>query len=212
MHAKPDLYKDDLPDYGYIRRALADSVLQALDRDFDLIALGGHEQSVAHRIGVYLEAHFSGYAVDCEYNRQKHKTKARPAETDSAAPKKMRPDIIVHVRNSGQNVLAVEMKANANEDSTDDLAKLKTLRADKTYLYKGIAFVRIHNAITEMQDGCLRATICWYDVARDKIIEQDENRDELICSTHKEQVKDILRQRGAQLREGVVPYQSTNLP
>ncbi|QDU29556.1 hypothetical protein ETAA8_46700 [Anatilimnocola aggregata] len=195
MDAKRELYKDGLPEYAFIRQALSASVSQALEADYDLIALGGHEQAIAHRIAVYLEPRFIGYHVDCEYNREKHKAKSRRAEEDSDKPRTMRPDIIVHVRDTSRNVLGVEMKANANRDSADDLHKLRDLKAEKTYLYKGAAFIRIHNALEEMSDGCLRATIQWYDVTNDLITEQEQHRAELVFAGRRAEVTSIVERR-----------------
>lgn len=193
MYSHLDFYKDDLPEYTVIRRALCAAVTDLLNKDFDLLALGGHEQAMAHRIAVYLEPLFPAFQVDCEYNRRKHKAKARPAESN--APRSMRPDIIVHHRNTPRNVLAIEMKAKAHKGSKSDLAKLAVLKAEKGYLYKGVAFVCIKNDIRSMADGCLRAVVSWYDVAADRPIERDSERETLVCDKHRDEVKQILKKR-----------------
>ena len=171
MSISPDFYDDKLPKLDMIRQALRLAVEKTLDQDYDLIALGGHEQAIAHRIAVYLEHSFPGFHTDCEYNRQKHKTKNVFPELPKVK-KKMRPDIIVHKRNTSRNVLAVEMKAEANPASKDDLAKLRSLKGERTYLYKGTAFITILNSIDTMEDGVLRATIGWYSVTGDQPTEQ----------------------------------------
>jgi hypothetical protein len=193
MFIPRDFYQDGLPDYPSIRRALRLSVVRVLDKDFDLLALGAHEQAIAHRIAVNLERRFPAYHVDCEYNRQKYKEKARPPEKD--APKTMRPDIIVHHRNTASNVLAVEMKAKANKGSTNDLAKLAILKADAPYLYKGTAFVCVQNGLQDLAEGKLRAIISWYDVTKRTVAERREERCELVCDKHQEQVIRIMKQR-----------------
>ena len=126
MPVDRNLYDDGLPKYPTIRDGLKRAVLEVLDQDHDLIAWGGHEQAIAHRIAVYLERSFEGFHTDCEYNRNKHKTKNRHPESPSD-DRKMRPDIIAHWRNTDKNVLAVEMKAKANPATTDDLDKLPVL-------------------------------------------------------------------------------------
>lgn len=194
MTADRDFYKDKLPKYDAIRAALKEAVLETLDKDYDLVALGGHEQAIAHRIAFYLEKWFPGFHTDCEYNRQKHKTKNRHPETPRSK-KKMRPDIIVHRRNTSRNVLAVEMKAEANSATKDDLEKLKCLKAETTYLYKGTAFVCVHNALHEMEDGILTATIAWYIVKGDGIPEQVRYRVIAKCDKHLAEVKAIIAQR-----------------
>ncbi len=62
-----------MPNQEAIRSALIGSVRATLERDWDLIALGCHEQAIAHRIAVYLERRFKTFSTDCEYNRREGK-------------------------------------------------------------------------------------------------------------------------------------------
>ena len=62
-------------------------------------------------------------------------------------------DIIVHVRNTSYNLLAVEMKANANTSKSRDLDKLRSLHSEAAYLYKGTAFVRVFNGTSDISEG-----------------------------------------------------------
>jgi hypothetical protein len=163
------------PDYDLIRASLEDAVSETLRMDWDLVALGCHEQAIAHRIAIYLERAFPTYHTDCEYNRRKHHVKDYPAESGRVR-KKMRPDIIVHRRNGEMNVLAVEMKANANKSSSCDPQKLQALYSDADYLYKGTAFVRIFNSIQDIRDGQLRALIQWFDVRHGNLYERAAER------------------------------------
>lgn len=195
MAVSRDFYDDKLPKYHVIREALKKAVSEALDKDHDLIALGGHEQAIAHRIAIYLEKSFPDFQTDCEYNRNKHKAKNRQPETPGS--KNMRPDIIVHRRNTPDNVLAVEMKANANPATKDDKEKLQCLKAEETYLYKGTAFVCIENKIQQMESGVLTATIEWYDLRDGKFHHEVENKETLGCDKHIGQVKEIVAQRKA---------------
>lgn len=199
MEIERDVVPDGLPYYDEIRLRLADAVSATLDRDWDLIALGCHEQAIAHRIAVYLERHFPSFHTDCEYNRRKHKSKDLCPETPGESTK-MRPDIIVHRRDTSDNVLAVEMKANANRSKSNDLEKLKRLKSEEAYLYKGVAFVRIHNAVADIADGKLRATISWYDVLDRNIVERNDERQEFESTSHEEEVKLVWQQRGGRAR------------
>ncbi|SRR6266568_925245 len=189
-----DFYDDRLPAYEDIRNALANAVQETLDKDYDLIALGGHEQAIAHRIAVYLEKYFPSFHTDCEYNRNKHKAKNRRPETPGDK-RQMRPDIIVHRRNTPDNVLAVEMKANANPESASDLDKLKCLKGERTYLYKGTAFICIHNALGEITEGVLSASVDWYDVDKNGITKRESETANMTCDKHAAQVKTIVKQR-----------------
>ncbi len=191
---RPRIYNDDLPGYVEIHKALSDSLNQVLERDYDLISLGGHEQAISHRLAVYLEPAFPEFQTDCEYNRCKHKSKRRHPETPGDNTQ-MRPDIIVHRRNSAMNVLAVEMKANANGASATDLKKLKCLKAENNYLYKVTAFICIRNSLQEMKDGVLTAYIQWYDVEQSDNATGKDEIEEVACRTRIEEVKSIIAQR-----------------
>lgn len=184
----------ELPTDSHIVESLEWAVQQTLDQDWDLIALGAHEQAIAHRIAFYLESRFSGFHVDCEYNRQKHRTKAHGGESGED-PKNMRPDIIVHRRNSDTNVLALEMKANANKESSNDMGKLKALKADKQgYVYKAIVFVKVENGINEIKDGKLTAKIKWLDLTKEELTPRKPIT-RLTNDAHREEVKKIIQQR-----------------
>jgi hypothetical protein len=146
-----------------IRSALFSAVETLLKRDYDLVALGAHEQSISHRIAVYLETYFPKFHIDCEYNRQKHLSKTYCKEEGEEVAT-MRPDIIVHRRNDAHNnILALEMKANANADTGNDVIKLKALQTpEEGYCYRQVAFLRILNDLEDIKHGVLRATITWY--------------------------------------------------
>lgn len=125
-----------------------------LANDGELLSLAGgvHEQTISHRIAVYLECLFKGYHVDCEYNKHLKASKKfnlnslRPDEhrkCDCEACKKIvdnqllqikerlfRPDIIIHRRGGDENNnIAIEVKK--KNDCQFDQAKLKTLTLSK---------------------------------------------------------------------------------
>lgn len=163
QHTFPgDQNRENFPAYEAIRRSLEDAVREALSKDWDLVALGCHEQAISHRIAVYLEHRFQGFSTDCEYNRRDSSVKRYTNELGEV--KNMRPDIIVHKRISSINLMAVEIKANNNPDSPTDPAKLKALASQPGYRYKATAFVRIFNSLHDVSDGVLRADISWYEL------------------------------------------------
>ncbi len=92
-----------------------------------------------------MEGSFSGWHVDCEYNRDHHEPKVtnlnwsapESREEEEARGSLVLPDIIVHRRNSHENFLAIEMKKSTNTNSDDhDLLKLKTyLKEPLCYRY-----------------------------------------------------------------------------
>ncbi|NRA67515.1 MAG: hypothetical protein HRU19_23750 [Pseudobacteriovorax sp.] len=80
-----------------------------IERDSILLDLEVHEQTMTHRFAVYLEEVIveDGYDfhVDCEYNKDERHTKKLDSDDKS-----VRPDIIVHIRDSLANILAIEAK------------------------------------------------------------------------------------------------------
>jgi cytoplasmic iron level regulating protein YaaA (DUF328/UPF0246 family) len=82
-----------------VNRALKDF----LETDSQLLELSANEQAATHRIAGYLQKYFVDWHVDCEYNRK------------NAIPKKLqgelvKPDILVHRRNTNDNLLCIEAK------------------------------------------------------------------------------------------------------
>ena len=73
-----------------------------------------HEVALCHRLAVHLEksGKFTGYSIDCDYNRDERKIKRRRQITKNPKGKKFRPDIIVHKRGSGENnnLIMIEAK------------------------------------------------------------------------------------------------------
>lgn len=92
------------------------------DRDF-LMRIKIHEITLSHRIAIYLEKNFLklGYIVDCEYNKNMGNSK----RDDKGS--KIRPDIIIHKRNSDDNIAIFEIKKAGKKDKRvkDDIKKLK---------------------------------------------------------------------------------------
>jgi hypothetical protein len=74
---------------------------------FTLGERGVNEQSITFRLGIYLYTLFQGYNVDCEYNKAWNKPKA----SERAGKQSMKPDVIVHIRNSDEaNLFCLEAK------------------------------------------------------------------------------------------------------
>lgn len=88
------------------------------ERDMDLLHVGVQEETLAHRLAIYIECRVKGWHVDCEYNRNLKTPKMR---ADGA--NRMRPDIIVHKRNSPRNLLVVEIKKSTHNTSDKSEAR-----------------------------------------------------------------------------------------
>jgi hypothetical protein len=90
------------------------------------------ERALTHRLAVYLEKQFSGWEVDCEYNRLGERTLRLPhgtiVSTDDTLGKSIYPDIVVHQRVIPNNLLAIEVRKLANHQPPEhDQHKLRAL-------------------------------------------------------------------------------------
>ncbi|MGY4367985.1 hypothetical protein ACVW1A_004050 [Bradyrhizobium sp. LB1.3] len=90
------------------------------------------ERAVTHRFAVYLERQFSGWAVDCNYDRLGERTLHLPhgtiISTDDHLDKSIYPDVVVHQREIPNNLLTVEIRKASNHTSLEhDQHKLMAL-------------------------------------------------------------------------------------
>lgn len=132
---------------------LVQLLLQSLEcfyRNDSLLAeRGGMEQSCVFQIGFYFQSlidknpKFSKLTVDCEYNKNIEKTKINPATGN-----RVRPDLIVHTRDSSNNILVVEFKTKNNvKNCQNDFNKLKmfTKQGPGEFGYKLGVFLCLHD-------------------------------------------------------------------
>jgi hypothetical protein len=90
------------------------------------------ERTLTHRLAVHLERHFSGFDVDCNYDRLGARTLRLPhgtiISTDDHLGKSIYPDIVVHQREIPNNLLTIEVrKANNHQPIEHDEHKLSAL-------------------------------------------------------------------------------------
>lgn len=88
-----------------MRGVVSGSISDFARRDMELLHIGVQEETLAHRLAIYIEQRLTGWQVDCEYNRNLQYPKM---SHDGLS--RMRPDIIAHIRNSPRNLLVVEIK------------------------------------------------------------------------------------------------------
>ena len=113
-----------------------DKVVRALDEFF---AREGHlldkdlgERVLTHRLAVHLEHQFTGWDVDCDYNRLGERRLKLPkgsiVSTDDDSGKSVFPDIVVHHRSVPENLLAIELRKAVNHQPVEhDRHKLRAL-------------------------------------------------------------------------------------
>jgi hypothetical protein len=90
------------------------------------------ERTLTHRLAVHLERHFSGFEVDCNYDRLGARTLRLPhgtiISTDDHLGKSIYPDIVVHQREIPNNLLAIEVRKAGNHQPIEhDEHKLSAL-------------------------------------------------------------------------------------
>jgi hypothetical protein len=100
------------------------------EEDLILLTLTADERAATHRIAIHIEKEFPGWNVDCEYNRKRHGVKELPGIGA------VRPDIIVHHRDTEDNLLVIEVKKKGKEIQKDRLKLIEFTKSDGEFCYK----------------------------------------------------------------------------
>ncbi|MBR0814260.1 hypothetical protein JQ544_22180 [Bradyrhizobium diazoefficiens] len=90
------------------------------------------ERALTHRFAVHLEKQFTGWSVDCNYDRLGERTLHLPhgtiISTDDHLGKSIYPDVAVHQREIPNNLLTVEIRKASNHTPLEhDQHKLRAL-------------------------------------------------------------------------------------
>ena len=90
------------------------------------------ERALTHRLAVHVERQFSGWHIDCNYDRLGERTLRLPhgsiVSTDDHLGKSVYPDIVVHQREIPNDLLAIEVRKDSNHQPIDhDQHKLRGL-------------------------------------------------------------------------------------
>src|SRR2546427_8109761 len=86
--------------------------------DFFLLEHRVNERSVSHKLAEYLQRQFPDWNVDCEYNKKGLSTKELDTirECDEQrTTDRVFPDIIIHRRNTDDNLLVIEVKHQSDD-------------------------------------------------------------------------------------------------
>ncbi len=122
-----------------IKSAIDDAINQLLRADSDILIMDVNERTISHRLANYLEPHFPGWNVDCEYNRNHDDPKRldirrRNIQSDDTQATTVFPDIIIHRRGTDENLVVIEMKKTTSaENDTYDLGKLNAFKNQLGY-------------------------------------------------------------------------------
>jgi hypothetical protein len=124
-----------------IEDALAASLDKLILADSEILFNDINERSISHRLANYLEPHFPGWNVDCEYNRNHHDPKRlqiqrRNIESDDTQATTVFPDIIIHRRGTDENLVVIEMKKTTSQESDSyDIGKLNAFKEQLGYQF-----------------------------------------------------------------------------
>jgi len=136
---------------------LAHALADLFRNDAHLFQVDANECSITHRLAMYIEQHLreasaaarelEHYVVDCEYNRDEHRTKYirfdSSIEVHGERPYAPYPDIILHRRGGGEdrNKMVVEVKKSTNAQPSLvalDLLKLTGFLENPLYYDFGV--------------------------------------------------------------------------
>lgn len=133
-----------------IQEKLKEALKQLKINEQKLLDNNTNERSITHHLAKYLEIHFHGWDVDCEYNRifkdpkklyiisqALTDCKDEDIKPDDISAKTVYPDIIVHKRDSEENLLVIEVKKTRDEkkDYKYDLIKLDQYKQQLKYKF-----------------------------------------------------------------------------
>lgn len=132
----------EAPELGEVQKRVRQAISNLIKYDKYLLE-SVNERSISHRLAIHLGPEFEKWDIDCEYNRDHERIKSvrldgPDSKTDDTEAKTVFPDIIIHQRGTGNNLLVIEIKKkkSANQDSREfDLKKLKAYREDLKYTY-----------------------------------------------------------------------------
>ena len=124
-----------------IQEALNNSTNQLIRSDSEILINDINERSISHKLAIYLEPYFSGWNIDCEYNRnhddpKRLNIKKRDIQSDDTQATTVYPDIIIHRRGTNDNLLVIEMKkTTSTEDDAYDIGKLHAFKSQLGYQF-----------------------------------------------------------------------------
>ena len=121
------------------------------------------ERTLTHRLAVHVERQFSGWEVDCDYNRLGERMLRLPngtiVSTDDALGKSIYPDIVVHQRDIPNNLLAIEVrKASNHQPPEHDQHKLQALTDPHLWFayWIGVLLTLAKNDVAGLRSLCRR--------------------------------------------------------
>lgn len=132
-------------------------------KDDHLFKVDANERSITHKLAEYIQSGFPGWHVDCEYNRNGTDTKRldtfkKTIESNDTNAVSVYPDIIIHHRDTKDNLVVIEAKKSSNTGEDFDKEKLRAYKNDLGYMFAyKIAFpVATHYSEDLDISGCIQ--------------------------------------------------------
>lgn len=122
-----------------IKNAVDRAIRKLMIKDADLLDINVNERSISHKLAEYLQQEFTSWHVDCEYNRKLKDVKRlgwrfnNVTDHDTNA-ETVFPDIILHHRQTNDNLLVIEMKK-MGLNTRSDVKKLEAFTGSE-YKYR----------------------------------------------------------------------------
>ena len=145
-----------IPGFTEIKAAVGAAIDDFHAGDRHLLEFDLNERTISHRFALHLQQRFPGWDVDCEYNRHMDKAKTLQLPEDGISwedseAKTVFPDIIVHKRGPGPNLLVIEMKKTGLSPAFD-YQKLEAYKSQVGYTYACLIWIRTRTADRRLEE------------------------------------------------------------
>lgn len=136
------------PDFTTVKTRVKEALQTLYKNDLFLITNATNEKTITHKLAEYIQPLFPEWNVDCEYNR---KGERRPKST--LTKHTSYPDIIIHHRNTKDNLLVIEAKTihSRNHKDTADKIKIKAYIKEPDYHYQFGLWICFYDDINDVK-------------------------------------------------------------
>ncbi|MDA8025249.1 MAG: BsuBI/PstI family type II restriction endonuclease [Actinomycetota bacterium] len=139
-------------EHSEVIRKLHSAYCRLLRNDFALLELNANERSITHKLAEYLQSEFQEWHVDCEYNRDGDIPKQLSVQnisTNDTDARTVFPDIVIHHRNTKNNLVVIEAKKSSTAHGSADEEKLKAYIAEHRYQFAFAVIFPIESRISQ---------------------------------------------------------------
>lgn len=130
------------PDFTAVLHNIETALQLLYKHDRFLITNNTEERAITHKFAEYIQGLFPEWHVDCEYNRR-----GQSMPKSILGQHTTYPDIIIHLRNTNDNLLVVEAKSIHSDDHCDqnDKGKIKSFIEEGKYQYRFGLWICFHD-------------------------------------------------------------------